>query len=147
MVTTEELSSANYKEIAGLAIILWPDSSLEEEEKFFRKSIPDHAQNAFLLKVENILAGFVSLSLRTEYVEGSSTKPVCYIEGIFVASAFRKKGYAQMLVKRAEEWGKQMGCTEIASDTEVGNLDSLAFHKRMGFREVNRVVCFVREIS
>jgi aminoglycoside 6'-N-acetyltransferase I len=50
-------------------------------------------------------------------------------------------------VKRAEDWGKQMGCTEIASDAEVGNLDSLAFHKRLGFREVNRVVCFVRDIN
>ena len=147
MLETKELSSANYKEIAQLAITLWPDSTLEEEENFFRKSVQDPAHTAFLLKVKNVPAGFVSLSLRTEYVEGTSTKPVCYIEGIYVVPAFRKKGYAQMLVKRAEEWGKQMGCTEIASDTEVGNQDSLAFHEHLGFREVNRVVCFVKRIS
>jgi aminoglycoside 6'-N-acetyltransferase I len=50
-------------------------------------------------------------------------------------------------VKAAEEWGRNMGCKEMASDTEITNQTSIAVHKAMKFNEVNRVVCFKKELS
>jgi aminoglycoside 6'-N-acetyltransferase I len=45
-------------------------------------------------------------------------------------------------VKAAEEWARVQGCTELASDTEIGNDVSAAAHERLGFAEVNRIICF-----
>lgn len=45
-----------------------------------------------------------------------------------------------------EKWSRQMGCSEFASDCELDNAVSLAFHINMGFTEVNRIICFTKQI-
>jgi aminoglycoside 6'-N-acetyltransferase I len=67
------------------------------------------------------IVGFLEMSLRHEYVEGCETSPVAYLEGIFVLGEHRNKGVAKLLVKQAEEWAINAGCTEIASDAEITN--------------------------
>jgi len=79
-------------------------------------------------------------------VEGTDSSPVGYLEGIFVEEEFRKKGYAKELLASCERWAKEMGCTEFASDCELENTGSLAFHLRMGFMEANRVICFTKKL-
>lgn len=84
----------------------------------------------------------MSLSLRHDYVEGAESSPVGYLEGIYVRPGHRKKGIAKELVQFAKEWAKNRGCTELASDCEIGNEASRAFHAKMGFAEANRIICF-----
>ena len=147
MAEIVEIAHSNYQEIARLASKLWPDSSLEEEKEYFHHCISDTTHTAFLLTVNTKSVGFVLVSLRTDFVEGTKSKPVCYIEGIYVEPPHRRKGYAELLIQKAEHWGKEMNCTEIASDAEINNMASIAFHKRIGFKEINRVVCFAKAIS
>lgn len=40
----------------------------------------------------------------------------------------------------------EMGCTEFASDCELTKLDSLAFHKSVGFEEAGRIICFTKKL-
>ena len=42
--------------------------------------------------------------------------------------------------------GEKMGCSEFASDCELSNEASLAFHLKMGFAEANRVICFAKTL-
>lgn len=42
---------------------------------------------------------------------------------------------------------RKQGCTEFASDCELDNEASLAFHLKMGFAEANRIICFTKRIS
>ena len=142
MLRFDSISDENVIAIAELAFQLWPDSSFESERDYFQQLINADDKTAFHALYNDQSAGFVLVSLRNDYVEGCSTKPVCYIEGIFVKSEYRKKGIAQSLVAKAIEWGKEKKCTEIASDAEITNTVSIEFHKRIGFREINRVVCF-----
>jgi len=79
-------------------------------------------------------------------VEGTDSSPVGYLEGIFVEEAYRNKGHAKELLKQCEIWAKDMGCTEFASDCELTNTGSLAFHLKMGFEEANRVICFTKKL-
>lgn len=72
--------------------------------------------------------------------------PVAYIEGIYVKPAYQKQGIAKELVKIAENWVKEKGFTQIASDTESGNLGSIDFHTKSGFTEVERIVCFIKNL-
>ena len=91
--------------------------------------------------------GFAQCQLRHDYVEGTSTSPVGYLEGLYVKEAFRKQGMARELTRACEEWAKEKGCREFASDCELENVESINMHLKLGFREVNRVVCFTKEIE
>ena len=59
---------------------------------------------------------------------------------------FRSKGIAVELLSECEKWAKDNGCTEFASDCELGNDDSLKFHMAMGFEETNRFICFKKTL-
>lgn len=104
-------------------------------------------QKIFIAKSGGNYVGFVQLSIRTDHVEGTSSSPVVYIEGLYVEPNYRKQGVAIRLVKKAEIWALEKNCTEIASDTELNNANSIEFHKSIGFKEVNRVVCFSKTLT
>ena len=55
---------------------------------------------------------------------------------------FRKKGIAKEFVEFAKKWAAEKDCSELTSDCELGNEASRIFHNKIGFREVNTVVCF-----
>ena len=42
----------------------------------------------------------------------------------------------------AEDWARQRGYTEVASDASLDNETSHAAHRRAGYQEVDRVVQF-----
>lgn len=86
----------------------------------------------------------LDLSICTDYVEGAESSPVCYVEALYVKDTFRKSGIARQLCNRAEVWAKSKNLTQIASDTEIDNAASIAFHNKIGFREANKIVCFIK---
>ena len=100
-----------------------------------------HCMIAFA-EIDKFPVAFVQIQIRKDYVEGTETSPVGYLEGIFVKDPYRNKGYAKELLSACEKWARDMGCTEFASDCELDNVGSLKFHLAMGFEEVNRIICF-----
>src|SRR5690606_19917292 len=85
--------------------------------------------------------GFAEAGIRP-YAEGCLSGRVAYLEGLFVKPAWRGRGVAAALVAAVEAWGRAQGCTELASDAELGNDASIAMHRALGFEEVERIVCF-----
>ena len=77
----------------------------------------------------DIPIGFAQCQLRYDYVEGTVTTPVGYLEGIFIKEGYRNKGYAKELLSECEAWAKYNGCQEFASDCEIDNIHSFHFHK------------------
>ena len=69
----------------------------------------------------NIPVGFAECQLRYDYVEGTDSSPVGYLEGIFVKEEFRHRGFAKEILAECEKWTKEKGCTEFASDCELDN--------------------------
>ena len=132
--------------IALLALKLWPDHTLEELTEEFQEILSNDQSAIFLLYEEGQAIGFAQCQLRHDYVEGTASSPVGYLEGIFVDEGYRRKGYARMLLAACERWAKEQGCTEFASDCELDNETSLAFHLKMGFIEANRIICFTKEL-
>lgn len=112
----------------------------------FDALIPSEECAVFLLALEDRPAGFAQCQLRHDYVEGTESSPVGYLEGIFILPEYRHQGHARALLDRCEQWAREKGCTEFASDCELGNKASLAFHLRMGFSEVNRIICFAKHL-
>ena len=130
--------------LAKLASEMWHNHSINELINEFSE-IMINGKSQFFLKYENEFPrGFAQCQLRYDYVEGTSTSPVGYLEGIFVKESYRSKGYAKELLTECEVWAKGNGCQEFASDCEIDNINSLHFHKAMNFTEANRIICFTK---
>ena len=134
------------KTIAGLAIRMWAGHDLTELTDEFRELTESGESVCFLKYVGEKPVAFAQCQLRHDYVEGTETSPVGYLEGIFVSEGYRLNGYAAELLAECERWAKEMGCAEFASDCELDNEDSLKFHMAMGFEEANRIICFKKEL-
>ena len=89
-------------------------------------------------------AGFAEAGLRHDYVNGTESSPVAFLEGIYVDPAFRRTGVARQLVEAVENWARQQGCGELASDTGITNITSQKLHNALGFAETQRVVYFCK---
>ncbi|MCL2225982.1 MAG: GNAT family N-acetyltransferase [Defluviitaleaceae bacterium] len=137
------VSSENVNAWAALCNELWQDDSPAEWlEEWNRGDLP----HEFLYIHNSEPVAFISLSLRNDYVEGTDSAPVGYLEGIYVKPQFRKRGIAREMVEFAKKWASAKGCTEFASDCELPNEESHLFHTRIGFTEANRIICFTMDL-
>lgn len=131
--------------LAELGCGLWPHHSPEEMMEDFAETMMGEA--AFFLAFAGKEAiGFAQCQLRRDYVEGTDSSPVGYLEGIFVAESHRGRGYAAALLEACEGWAREQGCREFASDCELDNMASLGFHLNVGFTEANRIICFTKKL-
>ena len=132
--------------LAKLAILMWQNHSITELINEFSEII-ENGKSVFFLKYEyDVPVGFAQCQLRNDYVEGTKTSPVGYLEGIFVKEQCRHKGYAKELLVECEAWAKENGCSEFASDCEIHTVDSFHFHQAMNFIEANRIICFTKAL-
>ena len=129
------------RELADLAIQMWTDHERKDLEAEFRMLVMNDEAACFIKYAENRPIAFAQCQLRHDYVEGTKSSPVGYLEGIYVQEIYRKNGYAAELLSECEKWAKEKGCTEFASDCELDNADSFRFHMSLGFEEANRIIC------
>ena len=121
--------------------LLWDESS-DEEHKTEMLDIYEHTDSQLVLVAETEngnLIGFLEASIRP-FVEDCHTDHVGYLEGWFVEEEYRRYGVGRRLVRSAESWARSKGCTEMASDSEIGNDLSLKAHLNLGYDETSRLV-------
>ncbi|MEZ4773117.1 MAG: GNAT family N-acetyltransferase [Bacteroidia bacterium] len=124
--------------------ILWPhttpsDNQEEAHRIFSGYPIEDEEETgAFMLEGPGgELVGFIEVSMYATlpyYPE----KPVGFVEGWYVAEAFRRKGGGRKLMEAAAEWASRRRCRVLGSDTEVWRKESVAAHTGTGFAIVHR---------
>ena len=132
---------------AALAAALWPENEEAALAEEFR-ALLNSGKGALFLAVEaGAAAGFAQVQLRHDYVEGTETSPVGYLEGVYVREEARGRGVAKALLAACEAWAAEQGCREFASDCELDNGGSLAFHLHTGFTEANRIICFTKPLT
>ena len=142
----EKAKITDCQEAAEMAVEMWMDNDPGELEEEFKALVQNPEAAIFLYREEGQAVGFAQCQLRHDYVEGTKTSPVGYLEGIYVLPGFRGQGIAKALLNACQEWAREKGCREFASDCELDNADSLAFHLAVGFREANRIICFARKL-
>lgn len=121
--------------------LLWDETS-DEEHRAEMLDIYEHHETQLVLVAENeneTLVGFLEASVRP-FVEDCHTDHVGYLEGWFVEPEQRYQGIGGKLVRAAEDWARDKGCQEMASDAEVGNDSSLYAHQSLGYEETSRLV-------
>lgn len=143
---TRKAERMDLPQLAALCCRLWPSHTMEEMLEEVRVTLR-HPQVAFFLAEDGGEAvGFAQCQLRYDYVEGTNTSPVGYLEGIYIREEYRHQGHGRQLLRACEQWAAQQGCREFASDCELDNAESLRFHLHMGFGEANRIICFTKQL-
>lgn len=125
---------------------LWND--IEENE--IKDIIQYHylGKEKIFVKVHNDkVIAFVNTSIRNDYVEGSDSSKVGYIEGIYVSEKYRRMKIARELINTCVVYFKEIGVTQIGSDTELENKQSQNFHKAIGFKEVSTIKHYIMNIG
>jgi aminoglycoside 6'-N-acetyltransferase I len=124
---------------------LWPEGSLDEHaqeiEGFFAGRASEPLAVLMAEGPDHEILGFAELSIRP-FAEGCNTDRIGYLEGWYVVPEARGRGIGRALVEAAQDWARQEGCSEFASDTEIGNDISAAAHHALGFEEVGLIRCF-----
>ncbi|MBD3318657.1 GNAT family N-acetyltransferase [Candidatus Woesearchaeota archaeon] len=143
----QKIQNEDFSDWLEMGLMLWPKHSKAELKKEFEEILKSKKEETFLCKDEDgSYIGFINVSLRFEYIPGATSSPVGYVEGIFIKEQYRKKGIAKKLIDAGEEWVKSKGCKEMGSDTELHNKTSQAFHKKLGFKEDDILVHFIKKI-
>lgn len=137
----------NYIEtVLNIATRLYSDSSYNSLKNEFEKILVSDNQAVFLYYKNDKCIGFAYCSIRNDYVEGSLTSPVSYLEGIYIIQEYRKQGYAKELLQECEKWSLSKKCNEFASDCKIDNTESIIFHEKTGFRIAGKIVCFIKRL-
>ncbi len=146
---TRYIQPGDAAEWARLRQLLWPAPPGEHEREiasFFGGDRGDPAEVILAIGDDGRALGFAEVSVRS-YAEGCVTNRVAYLEGWFVEEPHRRCGIGAALVAAVEDWARAQGCTELASDTEIENGISATAHQALGFGEVERIICFKKELS
>lgn len=94
----------------------------------------------------NALCGFVELGARS-CANGCVTTSVAFLEGWYVDPDARRAGVGAALVHAAEQWARDQGYVELASDTRLDNVASQRAHMALGWAEVERSVKYYKTVS
>jgi aminoglycoside 6'-N-acetyltransferase I len=129
-----------------MRLALWPECLRPDSRREIEDTLSSDRTTAFIALDDKRAVGFAEVSTR-DYVDGCTTGPVGYLEGIYVIPESRKKGFARALVRAAESWSRSRGCKEFGSDARINDDASIAFHDSVGFRETDRQIVFLKAID
>lgn len=130
-----------------MRLALWPHYSETGMCADMEAWLSDLSNATFVAEnTKKNLCGFIEVGQR-KYAEGCKSSPVGYIEGWYVDNRIRKQGVGKMLVMAAEDWAREQGWAEIASDTWLDNETSIQAHLALGYKETDRLIHFFKKLS
>lgn len=129
-------------------LALWPDADADDHRGYMAISLaqPERFLQLMMYDDKREPVGFIEGSIRSDYVNGTETSPVGFVEGVYVAPSWRRKGVARRLFAAVGDWAQARGCRELASDALLENEESQRAHRALGFKETERVVYFSKKL-
>lgn len=139
--TIRQASLADVAMWAQLRLGLWPDADDPLEE--LAESLADAEGAVFLACLDDGGAvGFAEVRLRHDYVNGTGSSPVGFLEGWYVQPSWQGHAVGRGLLAAVQDWTRAAGCSELASDSRLEDVQAHAAHRACGFEETERVVYF-----
>lgn len=139
-----ELSDCD--QLVRMRAALWPKTSVEAHTREVThilegKAVATMPLIILVAEVRNrVLAGFLEVDLRSHADGCDPSRPVGYVEGWYVAEDYRHQSIGKNLLAAAENWARNQGCLEVASDTWIDNTISQRAHEALGYEVVDRCV-------
>ena len=90
----ERSTAEHFEDWVRLRQVLWPAETIDEHRRY-AASVIDRSKDALVYLAReqdgNIIA-FAEATLRRDYVNGCSSSPVGFLEGLYVAAPYRGRG-------------------------------------------------------
>ena len=144
----ERCTEINQPGWLDMRVALWPDATPDEHRGYMAICLaqPERFLQLMIYDAKRAPIGFIEGSIRSDYVNGTESSPVGFVEGVYVVPAWRQKGIARQLFDAIADWAKARGCRELASDALLENVTSQRAHLALGFKETDRVVYFTKAL-
>ena len=133
-------------QLARLREALWPHYSADEHARELAPLLDGSVSLTMPLvhlvadAGDGRLVGFLEVGLRSHADGCNPARAVGYVEGWYVAETHRRRGLGRSLLAAAEQWARDRGCVEMASDTWIDNELSQRVHEALGYAVVDRCV-------
>jgi aminoglycoside 6'-N-acetyltransferase I len=133
----------DYAEWRRMRTALWPGQTEDDMAAWLARS-----DTAVIVAVRatGSLCGFVEVGERTN-ADGCESGPVSYVEGWWVDADVRRQRIGARLIEAVESFARSRGYRELASDTETHNVISQRAHEQLGFKELDRLVLYRKDLS
>lgn len=151
-----EIRLARDGDIAALAQMraaLWPESSAAQHAAELQEIVAGRIPAILPMVVfvatggDGKILGFLEVGMRSHADGCDWAKPVGYVEGWFVSAEVRKRGVGAALLGAAEDWAREQGCKEMASDAQSTNMLSQKVHESLGFEIAERAVLYRKALQ
>ena len=97
------VDAQNLNEFTNLSLMLFPEDTFDEALTIYKNSFKTEKEVGFLYQKDNKYIGILHLSIRNDYVNGTNSSPVVYVEAIYVLPDYRKHGIGKELLSYADE--------------------------------------------
>jgi aminoglycoside 6'-N-acetyltransferase I len=125
---------------------LWPEADSENLASELDSMLQDEDAPVFVAERGDAgLCGLLEAGMR-RYADGCDSSPVGYIEGWYVDDDIRGSGVGAALLAEAEDWARERGFKEMASDTGITNEASRMAHVALGYHETERLIHFSKTL-
>jgi len=126
---------------------LWPEPNLQTHAAEIEEMLGCDDMWAFVAESDGgEPLGFAELAIRP-YANGCDSRPIPFLEGIWVDPAMRRHSVGARLIAYVEAFLTARGFSELGSDTPIENHGSQIAHRGWGFEETERVVYFRKRFS
>ncbi len=145
--TIRQMSSPDRMAWAEMRAALWPEETPNAHAAELDEILDSDDAWGFIAETnDGVPVGFAEVAIR-KYANGCTSRPVPFLEGIWVKAEFRRQGIGRRLMERVEAFVVHRGFREIGSDAEIENRISHAAHSGWGFAETERVVYFRKPLT
>jgi aminoglycoside 6'-N-acetyltransferase I len=146
-IRLRQMSPLDLSAWAEMRARLWPEGCVAEHTKDIADILGSEDYWGFLAETsDGAPVGFAEVAIR-KYANGCETRPVAFLEGVWVAPELRRQRVGARLVQHVEEFVRRRGFREIGSDALADNEVGIASHCRWGFAETERVVYFRKDLT
>jgi len=147
MMNIREYRESDSAEWLRMRLALWPDDSPAGHESGMAEWLARPDTIVLVAERPNGegLAGFAEVGMRP-FADGCNTSPVAFLEGWYVDPDVRRQRIGSALLRAAEDWARQHGYREFASDALLENAVSHRAHEAFGFIEVERAVRYRKQL-
>ena len=101
VIDVELLSETNLHPLTELTIEFWQDCNYEEELLNWEQIINDTDNYCALAKLDERYVGFIHMTIRNDYVEGSNTDKTAYLEAIYIKNKLENMSFQEESCQRS----------------------------------------------
>jgi aminoglycoside 6'-N-acetyltransferase I len=153
LIRVRPANPGDLKVVGKMRHALWPESPVEHHERELVPILAGKSPGIMPLvyfvaeDAAGMVVGLVEVGLRSTADGCDWARAVGYVEGWYVAESHRRRGVGAQLIAAAENWAREQGCTEMASDTQIDNVTSQEAHLRLGYEIAERSVLFRKSLK